>query len=469
MVDTNDPVEPGETLEVDTTITNTGEEEGTQEIVLELNGDVLDTAEVTLGPGESETITLSGDTEGLEPGEYTATVSSDNDTAEVTVTIGDDEPIDDGLQVTIESTNAPVEPGDVLEVDALIENLSDEELTQDIVLELNGEVLDTAEVTLGPGDSDTITLSGDTEGLEPGEYTVTISSDDDSDSVTITIDDEPVEDGFEVIIEGVTEPIEVGDLLEVEALIENTSTETITQTIEVALNGEVLDSVEVTLEPGDSELVTLSVDTSDLEPGEYTVTVSSEDDSDSVTITIDPETEPGVVSVSITDTNAPVAPGDTLEVVTAVENTGDEAVTQDLTLTLNGTVLDSVTVELDPGESDTITLSTSTIGLEPGTYTITVSIGDVSGSVTITIEEEEEEEEEEPGETGDAIVEQNISQNNSNSQSATAVNGDVSQSQAVGQTNDASISNTTATTGSNTNVGDTDVDLSNLIEQFLDD
>ena len=84
---TNEPVEQGETLEVGAELENVGEAEDSQVIELALDGETVDTTEVSLEPGSVEETTLTAETEDLEPGEYTATVSSENETAETTVTI----------------------------------------------------------------------------------------------------------------------------------------------------------------------------------------------------------------------------------------------------------------------------------------------------------------------------------------------------------------------------------------------
>ncbi|NUB92993.1 hypothetical protein HT576_18460 [Haloterrigena sp. SYSU A121-1] len=87
IVGTNAPVEAGEPLEVDADLENTGGENGTQDVELAIDGAVVDETPVSLAPNESELVTLAADTTALEPGEYPVTVSSENETAETTVTI----------------------------------------------------------------------------------------------------------------------------------------------------------------------------------------------------------------------------------------------------------------------------------------------------------------------------------------------------------------------------------------------
>ncbi|MDJ1433532.1 hypothetical protein [Halostagnicola sp. A-GB9-2] len=96
--------------------------------------------------------------------------------------------------------------------------------------------------------------------------------------------DEPAE--FSVDILEPIEPVEQGDELTLEVEIANVGGETGAQSIDLEIDG-VSDSIELTLGEGDSEIVAFAVDTSDLEPSEYDATVSSEDDSDTATVTIE--------------------------------------------------------------------------------------------------------------------------------------------------------------------------------------
>ncbi|WP_339102824.1 lamin tail domain-containing protein [Haloterrigena salinisoli] len=92
ITEANGSVEAGEPLEVDAAIENTGGENGTQDVQLAIDGSVVNETPVSLEPGASESVTLTADTTDLEPGDYPVTVSSENETAETTVTIEEAEP-----------------------------------------------------------------------------------------------------------------------------------------------------------------------------------------------------------------------------------------------------------------------------------------------------------------------------------------------------------------------------------------
>jgi len=87
---TNSPVQPGETLTVDASLTNSGTDSDTQTITLDVDngvGQVDSSLEAAQG-GASKTVPLSWSVpSGQTEQDYTATVSSDDDTASQTVTV----------------------------------------------------------------------------------------------------------------------------------------------------------------------------------------------------------------------------------------------------------------------------------------------------------------------------------------------------------------------------------------------
>ncbi|WP_263019326.1 DUF7282 domain-containing protein [Natronobiforma cellulositropha] len=114
-LETNAPVEAGETLEVTATVENVGEEDGTQALTLSLGDTVVDTDSLTLDPGESNVVSLSYQTGEADAGEYTATVSSANDSASVTVSITEPEIPDELPGDDPVPEEEPGEPGEVPE------------------------------------------------------------------------------------------------------------------------------------------------------------------------------------------------------------------------------------------------------------------------------------------------------------------------------------------------------------------
>lgn len=72
--------EPGDVASISARVTNTGEEEGTQTVVVTLEGTVEHSEEVTLSAGDTHVVEVDLDTTGLDPnGPYQYMVASDDD------------------------------------------------------------------------------------------------------------------------------------------------------------------------------------------------------------------------------------------------------------------------------------------------------------------------------------------------------------------------------------------------------
>jgi len=92
--------------------------------------------------------------------------------------------------------------------------------------------------------------------------------------------------------------------------------------------------------------------------------------------------------VSITGTNGPVEPGNTLDVTADVSNSGTDQDTQTVTLDINNSVgqVDSTSVTLSGGGSTTQTLSWAVpSGQAEQDYTATVASADDTASQTVTV------------------------------------------------------------------------------------
>jgi len=189
-------------------------------------------------------------------------------------------------EVTITGTNSPIDSGNTLDVDVTVQNTGADEITQDIILTVDGAQKDSNQgVTLSAGGQTSFTLSWSSDSSDEGEFTVRVESDDSASTTTAKVGD--AVSFFDVTIAGTNEPVEVGELLDVTTDVENT--------------GGVQDSQDIVLEAdnaqrdiwpgfvlgsGDTGQVVLRWDTSGASPGSYTATVKSDDDSDSVGVSV---------------------------------------------------------------------------------------------------------------------------------------------------------------------------------------
>ena len=185
--------------------------------------------------------------------------------------------------VTINGTNSPVTENETLDVEVIIENTGDDTGSQEIYLNTSGTQRDVETVALDPGASISQNLTWDTESDAPGQYEINVSSEDDFSTRTVRVNE--VSD-FDVEIDSVNEPIREDDTLEVEAIVENTDRSTDTQEIELEVDGSVRDSETLSLNGGNSGLVTLEWETDTGDAGEYEANVTSETDTESTDVDV---------------------------------------------------------------------------------------------------------------------------------------------------------------------------------------
>ena len=373
IVETNAPVEEGDSLTVTAAIENVGDETETQSVTLDAGDLGTDSADVTLAGDESTEETLTVDASAGDAGAYTATVETDDDDDSTSVTVL--EPA--SFEVAILDASDGV-AGDDIEVEFEVENTGDVEATQTVELDVESLGSDQTDVTLDGGESTEESLSVDTTAGDAGEYTATVASDDDTASTDVTVLESAA---FDVEILDAGEPVE-GEELDVEVEVENTGNVEDIGTVELDVESLGDSEADVTLAGGESTEETFSVDTESGDAGEYTATVASDDDTDETTVDV---LESASVAVSILSTTDPVE-GDALDVTAEIENTGDVAGTETVTLDVGALGTDSTTVELDEGELVEETLTVDTESGDAGEYTATVETNDDSDSASVTVQ-----------------------------------------------------------------------------------
>jgi len=372
---TNSPVTGGDTLTVEAQIENTGDDSATQTVTLDVPGLGQNSTSVSLSGGQSTTETFAVGTGSGDAGDYTATVESQDDSDQASVTVQGPANFD----VTLTGTNSPVSEGGALSVDAQIENTGGQSDTQTVTLDVESLGTDSTDVTLDSGESTTKALSVATGSGDAGSYTATVASENDTDSTGVTVT-EPA--NFTVAITGTNSPVTAGEALTVDAQIENIGDESGTQTIEMTAEALGSNSTDVTLAGGDSTTKTLSLQTGSGDAGDYTAIVESEDDTDSTAVTVQSAAN---FAVSITSTNSPVGEGETLTVDAQIENTGDQSGDQTITLAAGSLGQNSTDLTLDGGDSTTKTLSLQTGSGDAGEYTATVESQDDTASTAVTV------------------------------------------------------------------------------------
>ncbi|RZV11206.1 hypothetical protein BDK88_2451 [Natrinema hispanicum] len=274
-------------------------------------------------------------------------------------------------------TNSPVVQGDPLEVDAEIGNVGGENGAQNVSLAIDETTVNETEISLESGENRTVSFTADTADLEPGEYPLSVSTANETAETTITVTEPGEPATFGVSIDGTNSPVIPGEPLAVEATLENVGDRAGTQDVGIAVGGTAGETTSVTLDPDESRTITLNYDTADLEPGEYPLTVASENETAETMITVE---QPATFAV--TDVTAPETgqPGDEVTVRATLENIGDREGTQTVAYAVDEQVVDESSVTLAAGETTTISFTSQ---LRPGTSTHTIATDDDQASVTI--------------------------------------------------------------------------------------
>ncbi|AQL42407.1 hypothetical protein BV210_06625 [Halorientalis sp. IM1011] len=253
---TNSPVTEGETLTVDATVENTGDESGTQTVQLLIDGSEADSQDVNLNAGETGSVSLSWATTSGDAGDHTATVSTEDGDASTSVTV-----------------NAPDTTGTV----------------EGTVSDASGSAIDGATVSAGSQSTTTSADGSYTLTLDAGDYTVEASA-----------------QGYNTSSQDVT--VTAGETTTADfTLSESVTTGTVEGTVVNVSSGNGIDGATVS---AGSQSTTTSADgsyTLTLDAGDYTVEATAEGyntSSQDVTVTAG-ETTTANFNLESTDSGTP--------------------------------------------------------------------------------------------------------------------------------------------------------------------
>ncbi|SFK75688.1 hypothetical protein SAMN04487950_0939 [Halogranum rubrum] len=226
LTPTDVTVTQGDLVDVSATIENTGDEEATQSVSFQVDGSVVASQDVTLAGGASTTVSFEDiDTSSLDAGSYTHGVYTDDDEQTATLTV--EEPVTTtpaNFEVSgLNPTDVTVTQGDLIDVGATVENTGDEEATQSVEFQVDGNVVASQDVTLAGGASTTVSFEDvDTSSLAPGSYTHGVYTDDDSQTATLTVEEEVVTGkSSDVSLSPTSSEVVVGNTETFDVVVEN--------------------------------------------------------------------------------------------------------------------------------------------------------------------------------------------------------------------------------------------------------
>ncbi|MBS3817222.1 MAG: PKD domain-containing protein [Candidatus Thermoplasmatota archaeon] len=282
----------GENVTVEYTVENTGNETDTQNIEFYVDDTLIETEEdVEILPGSNYSGRFNWTAS--EPyGQRDLSVQSQNESDVVNVQITEKEVVGPYFAVSINSPGEGSEyvEGENVTVEYTVENTGNETDTQNIEFYVDEELIETEEgVELSPGSTHSDWF--DWTASEPyGQRDLSVKSQNESDVVNVQISEEEVaEPYFAVIIDSPEKGSEYteGENVTVEYTVENTGNETGTQNIEFHVDGDLEDSEEITLQPGETQEREFTWEVDNGDAREHALNVASEDEGDEVSVAVE--------------------------------------------------------------------------------------------------------------------------------------------------------------------------------------
>lgn len=221
------------------------------------------------------------------------------------------------------------------------------------------------------GQTTSIGVAVDTHLAESGTETFTVHVRYEADEE----DDDDEDESTDVDLESIdldTTAVETGDTVTVNATYRNDGPTTKQQTAELTVDGVVVDTTQFEIGPG--ETVSVIFERELQWPGTYEIGV----DGQTTSVTVE---GPPIDVLNASVTTAEITTGGMATIDATVHNPTDVAVDRTLELAVDGIVVDTRTVTIEPDSERTVTFERQFD--EPGTYAIAVS-GVEAGSVTVT-------------------------------------------------------------------------------------
>jgi len=391
----------GREIDVSARIRNVGDITDTQTVELRIDDEVVAERELEVACRSSERVRFEDvDIDDLDPDEYEYGVFTDDDSETGTLTVL--RPAEFRVS-DLNPDDVTVTRGDEIDVSARIQNVGDVSDTQTVEFRIDDETVADRRLELDGRESRRITFEEiETSELDPDEYEHGIFTDDDSETGTLTVEAAEEAEFAVTELDPEEQTVTQGEQFGLFATIENVGEVAGTQTVELRLDDELINDREVDLDSGESTALGYEeIETDDLDPGEYEYVVSTDDDSATGVLTVEAVEEAGFM-VTLDPEEQTVTQGEQFGLSATIENVGQAAGTQTVELRFDGELINDREVELDSGESRTLTVrGIETDDLDPGEYEYVVSTDDDSATGMLTVESADDDGEDENGENGE--------------------------------------------------------------------
>lgn len=298
-----------------------------------------------------------------------------------------------------------VNEGEPIEISFGIANVGNASVSTTVEIQFGSQEVHEEEFEIVANDTRSGTYSIETADLEAGEYQINLSTDEQTEtrSVEIETDDNGDEEGEdpdespELVVTDLDVPEEVtsDDSFEITYMIENRGEAGGETSVLVEFDDESVQEEEIQLSSGSSTQMTTTIDIGELEEGQYSVSVQTDDDWERELIRVDQEhvEEPEFIITELEATENATA-GDDVQANYSIENRGNATGSKNLTLDFDGEEVLTDEVSLEPGESLSSTYTITTEEEDEGERSIELQVADDRAQIWIELQEQAEEDEE---------------------------------------------------------------------------
>lgn len=367
----------GDNLTVDVVVENIGDESDDQDIVLSINGSEAANESVGLDGGEYTIISLMYETNTDDIPAVTVTVASEDDDVEYDVDVIDTKAvllIDD---LTIDDTD--VYDNQVVTGNVTILNDGIDTAEQELVMEIQGEQV-TEFVDLDGNETRTVAFELSVDDIGTHYITVTTANETVEEPIEVTAAPEAtMKVDFDQLPDSLTET----ETKEVHVIVTNDGNAAGEVEVKLALAGELVGTEVVELAPGEDTVVAFDVRPDRSLAPVTSLSVETADATDQRDIAVERAPETNINVVEVTADATKIEEGHTVELELVVENDGDAAGEEIISVMVNGEQVKTATVILDAGDEDTISVSLEFD--DPGEYDVNVA----DHSLTVDVAEEE--------------------------------------------------------------------------------
>ena len=392
----------GSVVSISVEVANEGASDEDVEVVVSYDSAPIETKQVPLPAGESETVLFSWNTTGVTPDEYsinaTATIEGDGDITDNWKTT----PIrfvEHDVAVVSLTAQAEAAVGELVSINVTVANIGSSYEVANVTIRYDTTYIDSQNVTLLVGKNKTVSFTWNTTGVTADTYdinaTATIPVDgdltDNSKTKTIRI----VEHDVAVTALDVPSKAKVGATVPINVTVQNQGASTETLNVTVSHDTTLIGFNDTTVLPEqNSTILSFSWNTTGVTPDEYSINATA-------TILPTPQNPDGrdddttdnwntttillaVHDVAVKHISAPttVYAGEFVTIEVSVENLGGYNETFEVRVTYDTSIIEEPKSVILPSRvSKPIEFSWNTTGVAPDSYTITAEAlldGDVN-------------------------------------------------------------------------------------------